>query len=184
MASVDPATWPGLSVRHRAALGRFAKPAAPNADKPEGEAAKADVLTVDTADVLATWAESFMTDQTKLMDLAIGMVALALGEHTVTITSAEVGELIENYQIVRTTLPDNAGWTVKLLPRANADQGNLDLDGDPTNYEDWIKMGRRLYDSFQGGATGYENWKAWSMTTPNFDETALRRKWESFSSKG
>lgn len=26
MSSVDPATWPGLSVEHRSALGRFAKP--------------------------------------------------------------------------------------------------------------------------------------------------------------
>lgn len=86
-------------------------------------------LSVETADVLASWAEAFSLDQVRLMDLAVGMVLSAMEETQVTIRSADIAELIENFEITRDTLPGNEGWTVKLVRRAHPAQGNLDLEG-------------------------------------------------------
>lgn len=86
-------------------------------------------MTPETADVLASWAEAFSLDQVRLMDLAVGMTLATLEENQVTIRSADIAELIENFEITRDTLPGNAGWTVKLVRRQHPDQGKLDLEG-------------------------------------------------------
>lgn len=87
------------------------------------------VFSIDTADVLASWAESFTDDQVRLMDLAVGATLHAQGEMEVQIRSEDVTELIERFRIERATLPGNTGWKVKLVRREDSNQGNLDLEG-------------------------------------------------------
>lgn len=57
----------------------------------------------------------------------------------------------------------------------------LDLLEGSDDYDTWVRVGMGLHHQFDGSDEGFELWDEWSQKAPNYDEKALRYRWnESF----
>lgn len=101
-----------------------------------------------------------------------------------------IGETYPNAEIVNKTINNvelvkSENVLKNLKPKADVtiDIAKLHLEYfDPDmDYDKWIKIGMSLWHEFDGSNDAYELWNDWSSTSIKYDETEMKKKWNSFN---